>query len=98
MHAKNLFVDQCTNGEAIEAIRKCFPETDVVSPFAFIVESVNAVYGGAFVVAAKKEEIFGVFNFIGEQQANGFQTLFASVDVITKKEVISFGREAAVLE
>lgn len=34
VHGENLFVDDGSNGETVEAIRKSFPELDVVSPLA----------------------------------------------------------------
>ena len=52
MHAENLLVDDGRDGEAIEAIDEGLPELDVVSPFAFVVEAVDAINGRTFVVPA----------------------------------------------
>jgi hypothetical protein len=43
VHGENLLVDDCSNGQAVEAIGKCLPELDVVSPLAFVVESIDAI-------------------------------------------------------
>lgn len=64
----------------------------------FVVEAVDAVDGSTFVVAAEKEEVFGVFDFVGEQEADGFEGVLAPVDVIAKEEVVAFGGVVAVLE
>ena len=33
MHSENLLIDDGSNGQAVEAIRKCLPEFDVVASF-----------------------------------------------------------------
>lgn len=49
-------------------------------------------------VAAKDEEVFGVFDLVGEEQADGLEALLASVHVVTQEQVIRIRREAPVLE
>lgn len=66
MHCEDLLVDDCSDRQAIEAIGKGLPELDVVSSLAFIVETVDTIDGGAFVVAAKDEEVFWIFDLVGE--------------------------------
>jgi hypothetical protein len=65
VHCENLLIDDCCNGQAVEAVRESLPKLDVIPSFAFIVESIDAVDGSAFVVAAQDEEIFGVFDLVG---------------------------------
>lgn len=36
-------------------------------------------------VATQQKEIFRVFDFVGKQQANSFQRLFATVYIIAQK-------------
>ena len=74
MAAEDLFIDDSCEWEAVEAICECFPELekrsesgkekrvylDVISPFAFVVEAVDSVDGGAFVVSSEKEEVLWV--------------------------------------
>ena len=55
------------------------------SKITFIIEAINSVNGGAFVVAAKQEKIFGILDFIGHQKADGFEGLFASVHIVSQK-------------
>jgi hypothetical protein len=51
MHCEYLLVDDCCNGQAVEAIGEGLPQLDVVSPFAFVVESVNSVDGGTLMIS-----------------------------------------------
>lgn len=43
VHGEDLLIDDGGNGQAVEAVCECLPQLDVVSPLAFIVETVNAV-------------------------------------------------------
>jgi hypothetical protein len=98
MHGKDLLVDDGCDGQAVEAIGKGFPQLDVVSSFALVVEAVDAVDGRALVVAAQYEEILGVLDLVCEQQADCLQRLFASVYIVAKEEVICFRWKAAIFE
>lgn len=64
----------------------------------FIVETVDPVDGGALVVAPEDEEVLWVFDFVGEEEADGFEALLAPVDVVAQEEVVGIGREPTVLE
>lgn len=66
MHGEDLLVDNGGNRQAVEAIGEGLPELDVVAALALIVESVDTVDRGAFVVTAENEEVFGVFDFVGK--------------------------------
>ena len=52
MHAQNLIIDQCSDGQAVEAICKNFPELDAMASFALIVETINTIDAGTLVIAA----------------------------------------------
>ena len=98
VHGEDLLVDNGGNGQAVEAIGKSLPELDVVATLALIVKSVDTVDRGAFVVTAENEEVFGIFDLVRKQQADGLEGLLATVDVVTKEEVVRLGRETTVLE
>ena len=49
-------------------------------------------------VAAQQEEVFGVLDLVGEQQADGFDGVLAAVHVVAQEEVVGVGREAAQVE
>ena len=98
MHGENLLVDDSGDGQAVEAVRECFPQLDVVATLALVVEAVDAVDRGAFVVPAQNEEVLGVLDLVGQQEADCLERLLATVDVVAEEEVVRLRGEAAVLE
>ena len=68
------------------------------SRLTFVVETVYAIDARALVVAAQQEEILGILDLKGEEKTNCFERLLAPIDVIAEKEIVRFGRKAAVLE
>ena len=67
VHAENLFVNDSGAGKAVEAIRKGLPQFDSEAALALVVKSVDAVDGGALVVAAENEEVLRVLDLVSEQ-------------------------------
>jgi len=98
MHGEYFFIDDCGDWQAVKTIRKRLPQLNVVPPLAFVVEAVNTIDRSTFMISAEDEEIFGVFDLVGQKQADGFQGLFASIYVIAEEEVVGFWRESSVLE
>jgi hypothetical protein len=98
VHAENFFINNSSNGKAIEAVSEGLPQLDVISAFALVVETINSVDGGALVVSSEQEEIFGILDLVSEEKAHSLEGLLASVNVITQEEVVGIGREATVLE
>lgn len=98
MHGKNLLVDDSGDRKAVEAIGEGLPKLDVVATLALVVEAIDSVDRGALVVTSEDEEIFGVLDLVGKEQANSLKRLLTSVDVVTEEEVVGLGREATVLE
>ena len=98
MHCENFLVDDSSNWQAVEAVGEGFPQLDVVAALAFIVETIDAVDGGALVVATENEEVLWVLDFVGKEKADGLKRLLSAVDVVTKEEVIGFWWESSVLE
>ena len=88
MHTNNLFVNDGSDGQTVEAIRKSLPEFDVVTTLAFIVKSIDTVDARTFMVATEDEKVFRVLDLISQQQANGLQRLLATIDIVTEEEVI----------
>jgi len=64
----------------------------------FIVKAVNPIDTCTLVISTKNKKVFGVFDLVGKEQANGFQGLFSSIDIIAQEQVIGFRREATVLK
>ena len=98
MHSEDLLVNDCCNGQAVEAVSEGLPELDVVPSLALIVEPIDPVDGSTFVVATQDEEVFGVLDLVGKKKADGLQRLLSAVDVVSKKEVVRLRREAAIFE
>jgi hypothetical protein len=98
VHAQNLVVDQGGNGKAVKNILEFFPNSNGVSTLALIVESVNSVNLGAFVVTSQEEEVLLVFNLVGKEKDNNFETSFSAVNVVSQKEVVSFGWESSIFK
>lgn len=98
VHGEDLLVDDSGNRKAVEAIGEGFPQLDVVSTLALVVEAVNSVDGRTLVVTPQDEEVLGVLDLVGQEEANGFQRLLASVNVIAKEQVVGLGGEAAIFE
>lgn len=71
VHGEDLFVDDGCDWQAVEAVRKCLPKLDIVSPLALIVETIDPIDGRALVVAAEDEKVLWVLNLVGQQQADG---------------------------
>lgn len=67
MHRKDLFVDDCSDWQAVEAIGKCLPQLDVVTALAFVVETVDTIDGSTLVVTSEDKEVFGILDLVGEQ-------------------------------
>lgn len=63
-----------------------------------VVEAVDAVDGGTLVVAPQQEEVLGVLDLVGQQQADGLQGLLAPVHVVPQEQVVGLWGEAAVLK
>lgn len=49
-------------------------------------------------VSAENEKVLGVFNLVGEEKADGFEGLFAPIDIVTQEEVVGLWREATVFK
>ena len=54
-----------------------------VFPLTFIVKPIDPIDASALVVSTKHKEIFGVLNFVSQQQATALEPLLSSIDVVT---------------
>lgn len=73
VHGENLLVDDSSDRKAVKAIGESLPQLDVIATLALVVESINTVDGGTLVVTSKDEEVFGVLDLVGEEQADGLK-------------------------
>ena len=98
MHREDFLIDDGRNRQAVETVRECLPQLDIIASLALIVESVDAVDGGALVVAAENEEVLWVLDLVCEEQADGFEGLLAAIDIVAEEEVVCLWWESAVFE
>ena|ERR1700761_609264 len=98
MHGENFLVNYGGNWQTVETIGKCLPQLDVVTPFAFIVEAINTVDRGAFMVSSKDEKVFWVLDLVCQKKTDCFQRLFSSIYVIAKEEVVGFWWESSIFK
>jgi len=98
MHCEDLLVNDCCNGQAVEAVSEGLPELDVIPSLALVVEPVDPVDGSTFVIATQDEEVFGVLDLVGKQKADGLERLLSAVDIVSKEEVVCLRRETAIFE
>ena len=96
--AEDLLVDDGRAREAVEAVGEGLPELDAEAALALVVEAVDAVDGGALVVAAEDEEVLGILDLVRQQETYCFQGLLAAVDVVAEEYVVGLRRESAVFE
>jgi len=50
------------------------------------------------VVAAQQEEVLGVLDLVGQQQADRLKALLASVNIVAEKQIVCLGRKTSVFE
>lgn len=98
VHGEDLLINDGRDRQTVEAVRKGLPQFDVVAALALVIEAVNTVNGSALVVSTQDEEVFGVFDLVCQQKADGLEGLLATVHVVTKEQVVCFRGEATVFE
>lgn len=59
---------------------------------------INPIDAGALVVASQQEKVLRILYFVGKQQTDRLQWLFASVHVVAQEQVIRVRREVSVLK
>lgn len=64
----------------------------------FIIEAVYPVDAGTLVISPQQKEVLRIFDFVCEQQTDGLQALLASINVVTKEQVVSLRWKPSVLE
>ena len=70
----------------------------IVLLLTFVVEPVDSVNTGTFVVAPEEEEVLRVLDLVREQEADGLERLLPPVHVVAQEQVVGLGREPPVLE
>lgn len=68
------------------------------SILTFIVETIDAIDWGAFMVTPEQEEVLWVFDFVGQQKTDSLEWLFAPINIISKEQVVTFRRIATIFK
>ena len=82
MHTEDLLVNDSGNWQTVETVSKGFPQPDVISSLAFVIEPVDSVDRSALVISSEKEKVLWVLDLVSEEEADGFQRLLSSVYII----------------
>ena len=98
VHAQDLGLHQGGDGDAVEAADEPLVQPVAVPPLALVVEAVDLVHVLALVVAPQQEEVVGVLQLEGEQQADRLDGLLAPVDVVPQEQVVALRRGPADVE
>ena len=98
MHAENFVVDESCDGQAIKAVCEDLPQLDAMAALTLVVEAVDAIDGGALVIASKQEEVLWILDLICKQEAHSLQRLLSTIDIVTQEQVVCIRWEPTVLE
>ena len=94
MHAENFIGYYCCQGEILEYfVDFCKNRIWIIRIFlesllTFLGESIRSVDSDVLVSTSKKVNLEWEFYFQSEEQTDDFKTEFASVNVVSKKEVV----------
>lgn len=69
-----------------------------LSILTLIVETIDAIDWGTFMVTPEQKEVLRIFDFIGQQKADGLEWLFAPIHIVPKEQVITFRRIATIFK
>lgn len=65
MHTEYLVFYNSDERETVEAINECLPEPDIIPSFTFIIESVDAIDGCAFMIPSQNEKVLRILDLVG---------------------------------
>lgn len=83
MQAKDLVVDQGSEGKVIEQVCEIFPYVGVaIFPQTLIVKAIDLSDLSGFVVAAEDGQAFWVANLHANKEGDGFDRIIAAIDVV----------------
>lgn len=63
-----------------------------------VIETIDAVDAGAFVVTAENEKVLRVLDLVRKEKAYRLHALLSAVDIVAEEQVVRVRREATVLE
>jgi hypothetical protein len=90
VYAEDAVGDDCGDGEEVEGIGDDLPCLEIDPSLAFVVEPVELVEFAGLVVTPEEEEVVGVLDLVGHQQADALQRLLSPVHVVSQEQVVPF--------
>ena len=86
MHTQYSIINNSTHWQNIKDFLKLSPHFGIIPSFALVIKAVHPVNLMAFVISSEQEEVIWVLDFVCHQQANCFNALFASINVVPHKQ------------
>lgn len=72
MHAEYLVIHARTDGVLVEQVSEHLPQFNIKPAFALIIKPLDAVDGRTFMVPTQHEEVVGLLDLVGHEQADDF--------------------------
>ena len=69
-----------------------------VSIPTFVIETIYPVDTRTFMIATQDEEIFRVFDLVGEKKTDSLEGLFSSIYIVAKEKVVCFWWKPAIFK
>ncbi len=66
MHADDFVINNSRTGEAVKSIAESLPQLDTETTTALVIETVDPVDSGTFMVSSEDEKVFRVLNLISK--------------------------------
>ena len=63
-----------------------------------VIKSVRLVLPGTLMISSQQEEVFGIFDLVSQQKRYGLHRLFASINIVTQKQIVGPWWKSACLE
>ena len=83
MHTEDLACYNGSDRKTVKCVDEGFPDLDVATAFAFVVESIDSGDVCALMVTAQQEEVLRKFEFVAEKKEDRLEGFFASIDVVS---------------
>lgn len=99
MHAKDLIIDNCSDGEVIKDFGEGSPDIErAVFSDTLIIETVNLRDEPRLVISSEQGDSVLVSDLEREQHEESFDAVPSPIDIIPEEDVIGIGRISSNLE
>lgn len=99
MHAEDLVIDHCSDGEVVEDFGEGTPDVErAVFADALIVEAVDLSDESGLVVASEQGDPVLVAHLEGQQHEEGLDAVPSAIHIVAQEDVVGIGRVPSDLE